>query len=864
MLKDIKKRRPDRKLERNLILLAYAVMLMSLSFFSLFVYPQYIVYSIITAVVLNIAVILLTIRIMKVSETAIGFGALAGEIIADESKYQRVDNMKGEIVVANKSAINFFGEENIGNYFSAHIIETDANKLDLQKLYSSVKNLQPAIVELSVNPSKNSVFVTEEWFRVSVKPIYLNKADIFEGKYSIKQIQKETYLYWTVENITAYKNMEQVFKTERAELEEFVNHIPVGLYVTDLSGSIEYINDTLSDCLRLKKNEARDRKIYDFIANAPDEFYLPDKNFSGTIQLKVMGKKIEVFTKHQTIVRDNQPKIRGILVWDLPNDKTLQLTLNEIKDKFEGLFYSAPIGVVFADEKKNISEVNHNAEEIFSKSKQELKHHNLQDFLGEDIQKVFGADNKNKNFETTYAEKKLNIQLNPMLYNYSEEIEGKKGFILYIRDISNESNLEQQVSQAQKMQAFGQMAGGVAHDFNNLLTAIIGYCDLLLQRHGVGDPSFSDLMQVKQTANRAAGLARQMLAISRKQPLNPKIINVAESFMEVEQLMQRSVGEQIKIKTNYASSIGNIRFDPVQFSQVMINLAINARDAMNGKGTITITSRAEHLSEPYNFGTTIIQPGDFVVISVSDTGCGISPENLTRIFEPFFTTKKHSATSGTGLGLAMVYGIVHQTGGFIKVISEVGKGTTFEIYLPEYPIESDEPSVEEPRENIIRNKKGNTVMTTPPIQLNSEDKPILGLNISQFDSSRSFAINPEDTHILFVDDEDAVRNVGARGLKRKGFAVTDCISAENALEHLDNGEKFDMLITDMMMPGMSGADLAKVVHNRYPEMRIILASGYSEEIARKELAGSQDFYFMSKPYSLGDLTKKVTEVLDKK
>ena len=207
MLKDIKKRRPDRKLERNLIALSYMVMFMSLSFFSLFIYPQYFLYSILIAVVLNILVILITIRILKVSETAIGFGALANEIIADESKYQRIDNINGEIIVANKCALNLFGEQNISDYFSNHIIDTNANKLDLQKLYSATKNLQPAIVELSVNPGKNSVFVTEEWFRISVKPVFLSKAEIFEGKYSLKKIQKETYFYWIIENITAYKNM---------------------------------------------------------------------------------------------------------------------------------------------------------------------------------------------------------------------------------------------------------------------------------------------------------------------------------------------------------------------------------------------------------------------------------------------------------------------------------------------------------------------------------------------------------------------------------------------------------------------------------------------------------------------------------
>ncbi|HBO49505.1 MAG TPA: hypothetical protein DD619_01755, partial [Alphaproteobacteria bacterium] len=198
---------------------------------------------------------------------------------------------------------------------------------------------------------------------------------------------------------------------------------------------------------------------------------------------------------------------------------------------------------------------------------------------------------------------------------------------------------------------------------------------------------------------------------------------------------------------------------------------------------------------------------------------------------------------------------------------ELGKGTTFEIYLPAYESDEEEPTAETPQEEIIRDKDGNAALETfsgSAVNMGQNQKMILGLNVSAFDSQRRLAVNSGEIRILFVEDEDAVRTVGARGLKQKGFDVVDCISAENALEHIENGEKFDMMITDMMMPGLSGAELAKIVHEKYPQMLIILASGYSEEIARKELAGSSDFYFMSKPYSLGDLHKKVQEVLAEK
>lgn len=876
MLKDINRRRPDRQLERNLVFLAYAIMLMSLSLFALFLYPQYTFYIIISIVVWNILCILITIRILKVSENAIGFGALAAEILNDKNKYNRIDNAMGVPILANKAALDYFKNDSVLDFLEHNIIDSAANKLDLQKLSSAVNKLQEATVRLSICPSKNSVFVAEEWLKVSVKPIYLNKADIFEDEFSLKKIRKETYIFWTVENITAYKNMEQVYQDEMSSLHNFLDFLPVGLYNCDGEGKIEYINDTFAGYLQIDKNDAVGKSVDSFVAYKPEQLHNNTGIFNGNIIFKTAAVNAEAFVRQQNVRENSELKTRGVVIWNLPNDNDLKNKLNELLDKFEWLFSTAPVGIIFADKQQKIIELNQQVEDIFEKSASEIKHKKICDYFKDEakakiktaIAEYAQSKENSYDFEATLAftkeEKNIQIHLSPMTRHYSNKNGEIDGVIMYLTDTTNKRNLEMQVAQAQKMQAFGQLAGGVAHDFNNLLTAVIGYCDLLIQRHGVGDPSFSDLTQLKQNATRAAYVARQLLTISRKQPLNPKLLDVTEAFTEIDHLLSRLIGEQVRFQISFASDLGYIRVDPVQFSQVMLNLAINAKDAMNGKGTLSIVTRGERINEPYHFGADIINPGDFVVISVTDTGCGIPPENINRIFEPFFSTKKNIVGSGTGLGLAMVYSIVRQMEGFIKVHSELGKGTTFEIYLPAYESDKAEQVQQEPQKEIIRDKAGNAALETVLPIGGTNQKPILGMNVSAFDSLRSLSIKSGEIKVLFVEDEKAVRTVGVRGLRRKGFDVVECISAENALEHIEKGEKFDMMITDMMMPGLSGAELAKIIHTKYPEMKIILASGYSEEIARKELAGSSDFYFMGKPYSLEDLHRKVQEVLTEK
>jgi two-component system cell cycle sensor histidine kinase/response regulator CckA len=379
------------------------------------------------------------------------------------------------------------------------------------------------------------------------------------------------------------------------------------------------------------------------------------------------------------------------------------------------------------------------------------------------------------------------------------------------------------------MQAFGQLAGGVAHDFNNLLTAMIGFCDLLLQQHGPGDRSFPDLMQIKQNANRAANLVRQLLAFSRQQTLQPRVLNVTDALADLSHLLRRLIGENIALNVVHGRDLGLIKVDQGQLEQVIINLAVNARDAMQGGGTLTIKTENVELKEPIRRGDEVMPAGQYVVIAVGDNGCGIPKENLERIFEPFFSTKELGA--GTGLGLSTVYGIVKQTGGFVLVDSEAGKGATFSIYLPRH--EGEEEGA------------GTSVARAGEEAALAKDLTGAGT-------------------VLLVEDEDPVRLFSARALKNKGYKVIEAESAERALEILHDGaDKIDLVITDVVMPKMDGPSLIKEVRELYPDraLKVIFMSGYTEDNFRKRLGDEIDIHFLPKPFSLKQLAGKVKEVM---
>jgi len=397
--------------------------------------------------------------------------------------------------------------------------------------------------------------------------------------------------------------------------------------------------------------------------------------------------------------------------------------------------------------------------------------------------------------------------------------QGRPGVLAVLQDATALKTLEAQFVQSQKMQAIGQLAGGIAHDFNNLLTAISGHCDLLLLRHGREDPEYADLVQIHQNANRAASLVGQLLAFSRKQTLKPERMDLQEVLSDLTHLLNRLVGERVKLRLTHAPDLGPIRVDKRQLEQVVMNLVVNARDAMPDGGTIRIETEALSLPEDMRRDRAVVPAGDYAVIRVTDTGTGIAPDKLTKIFEPFFTTKR--AGEGTGLGLSTAYGIVKQSGGFIFVDSEPGEGAVFHLYFPIHDGPCDDAPV--------------------------PDLPALRMVMKQGEGV-----------VLLVEDEAPVRAFASRALRLRGYTVLEADSAEEALKTLeDPALEVDVFVTDVVMPGMDGPSWVKLALEHRPNVRVIFVSGYAEDNLAEMQARIPNSVFLPKPFSLNDLATTV-------
>jgi signal transduction histidine kinase/CheY-like chemotaxis protein len=528
------------------------------------------------------------------------------------------------------------------------------------------------------------------------------------------------------------------------------------------------------------------------------------------------------FTPRLAASSSPQPVLKPVAQQAVPKAEPAPVTAAPApvrRDEVANLLRNAPMGVAFCDASGVISEANDAFGQFFGG--QALVGRPLADLVdGGDRSAVSGliGGTQSQNGKRSVELRAPNERMAEL---FASPMAG--GAVLYLVDVSEQKALETKFAQSQKLQAVGQLAGGVAHDFNNLLTVIIGNSEFLLMRHQAGDPSFKEINEVHQNALRAATLVGQLLAFSRKQTMQPKVLALGDVVGELAQMLRRLLREGIDLKLENQPDLWPVHADEAQISNAIINLVVNARDAMPGGGAVAIRTANQTFAAPTALGTAIMPAGDYVRIEVADTGTGISKEHMGKIFDPFFTTKP--VGQGTGLGLATVYGIVKQTGGFITVDSQIGQGTSFKIFLPRHRIDANAPVLVEQAPAAPRDVTG------------------------------------QDT-ILLVEDEEAVRSFAARALRMRGYHVLEAAGGEDALEIVRAGEaKIDLLITDVVMPNMDGPTLVRHVKGLKPDMAVIFMSGYAEEAFRRNDEKAEDLHFLPKPFGLKQLAAKVKEVL---
>ena len=524
-------------------------------------------------------------------------------------------------------------------------------------------------------------------------------------------------------------------------------------------------------------------------------------------------------------------KARIVLANDVTERVLAEEALKQTEKKYRSIFENAVEGIFQSTTDGRFIAVNpamvkmlgfESAEDLIAHRTDIATQHYVDSKSRAELQHLIAKDSVVTGFECeVYRKDRSKIWTRENIRAIHDEL----GTILHyegsIEDISKQKQLETQLLQSQKLEGIGRLAGGIAHDFNNLLTAIMGYSLLSLRKLHEQDPLYHNITEIEKAANRAASLTRQLLAFSRKQILQPKVLNLNEIVSDINKMLRRLIGENIELRTALSPDLGNVKADPGQIEQVIMNLVINARDAMDNGGKLTIETSNVYLDEKYASQHIAVNPGYFVMLAISDTGTGMDEETQSHIFEPFFTTKEIG--KGTGLGLSTVYGIVKQSGGNIWVYSEPNQGTTFKIYLPR---------VDEDAEHLKR------AIFKQEVLKGTET-------------------------VLLAEDDEVVRNLACVVLETNGYKVLEAANGEAALLICEKYQgTINLLLTDVVMPEMSGIELAKRLAVMRPEMRVLYMSGYTENAVVYSGILKEGMTYIQKPFSPDDLAKKVRDVLD--
>jgi two-component system cell cycle sensor histidine kinase/response regulator CckA len=668
--------------------------------------------------------------------------------------------------------------------------------------------------------------VAPRWFRISVQPM---PADPRSGR-------KGALVVWQLDEITQDRARDEANFAKVQAAIAYLDSAPAGFFTADAEGNIEYLNATLAQWLGLDLSEVAGRPLMLERIMSHDSAALIAHTSRGQPQPTTRRFEINLIKRDGTSLPVRVlHRLRGGLAHALvikrgpgQGDEAGAAEL-----RFARLFHSAPIAIATLDREGAISATNAAFARLFAAAADEGRKVSLEDLVEPEshqalrhaLDAALAHQSLIEPVDIAFAggrERSGRLYLSPIEQTESES----EAAIAYAFDTTEQRALEMQIAQGQKMQAIGQLAGGIAHDFNNMLTAIIGFSDFLLMNHRPTDPAFQDIMNIKQNANRAAGLVRQLLAFSRQQTLRPQVLQLGDVLSELSILLSRLLGENIELKLDQASGLWPVKADLHQFEQVIINLAVNSRDAMPGGGKLTIRTANVDERESRELGSLQILPGEYVLIEVRDTGCGMSEEVKQKIFEPFFSTKE--VGRGTGLGLSTVFGIVKQSGGYIHVESEEGRGTAMCVYLPRHQEAPGE--VEAKPERRVEKPKDLTGRGT----------------------------------VLLVEDEDAVRSFAARALGQRGYQVLEASTGTEALDVFESHQgDVDLVLSDVVMPEMDGPTLMAKLRRDRPDLKIIFISGYAEDSFRKHLAENEDFMFLQKPFDLKELAAAVKAALQR-
>ncbi|GGB37505.1 signal transduction histidine kinase [Roseibium aquae] len=780
------------------------------------------------------------IGFLRVSGRASEANPVAASFLAGLDDGVLVTDPEGRLVYANQAYADITGAEDAADIrVVERVFSSDPDAADaIYRLSQAMREGRRAQEEIRMPFPLGKQEGAPRWYRVAIRPLVIAPAG--------REKQQHRLSVWQLADITRDRADQENSFQELQRVINFLDHAPAGFLSCDGDGQLVYLNATLADWLGydLAQFEVGDLALFDIVRGDGSELILSVKGQAGEVKSHTFdldfvtrsGRGLPVRLLHRVPFGENgTPGDSRTLVLNRSRGEEASEALRAAEVRFARFFNNTPIAIASLDTEGRVLRTNAPFLKLFGAVDTSDEGSKLQDYVAdsgrEDLSKALSAAS-NGITEIAPIDIPLHEGTEPRSATFYvsavQEGEGDgEAAIVYALETTQQRALEAQFAQSQKMQAIGQLAGGVAHDFNNVLTAIIGFSDLLLASHRPTDPSFQDIMNIKQNANRAAGLVRQLLAFSRRQTLRPQKVYLNDVLADLSILLDRLLGEKVELQVVHGRDLWPVMADLNQLEQVIVNLAVNAGDAMSDGGRLIIrtTNVSEDASTKYD-NTRGMPPGEYTLIEVEDTGHGIPANIMEKIFDPFFSTKE--VGKGTGLGLSTVYGIVKQTGGFIFCTSEVGQGTVFRIFLPRHI-----PDVEEVK---------------PPVSEAEREK------VADLTGSAS---------ILLVEDEEAVRAFAARALASRGYQVHEAGSGTEALEVMEEtGGNIDLVVSDVVMPEMDGPSLLVELRKTRPDLKIIFVSGYAEDAFEENLPEDEKFFFLPKPFTLKQLATTVKEVLE--